>query len=209
LPERQLSLTVIGKFSPRDMPPMPTDRTLSELRAEFNRSRFLAMPIAGAIAWTVAGVLGAVLPERQASIALFLCMPAVFPLGALIARFTGDDLFGAESQNELDGLFMLGLLMANLVWAIAIPFWMIEPSSLPLSAGVLAGLMWIPFSWIIQHWIGLFHAIARTVLIVAAWFLFPEHRFVAIPAIIVFVYLVSIFVLATRELPTTTTPTGS
>lgn len=68
---------------------MSTNRTLSELRAEFGRSRFLAMPIAGAVAWSAAGVFGAILPAQQASIALFFCMPAVFPLGLLFARLTG------------------------------------------------------------------------------------------------------------------------
>lgn len=128
-------------------------------------------------------------------------MPAVFPLGLLISRFVGEDLFGAKGQNELDRLFVQGLLMASLVWCIAIPFWMIEPSSLPLSAGILAGLMWVPLSWILQHWVGLFHAIARSILVVLAWFLFPGHRFIVIPAIIVVVYLVSIVALATRQLP--------
>ena len=187
---------------------MSTDRRLSELRAEFGRSRFLAMPVAGAVAWLAAGVFGAILPASQASIALFLCMPAVFPLALLFARFTGEDLFGTKSRNELDSLFMLGVLMAQLVWAIAIPFWMIEPSSLPLSAGILAGLMWIPFSWIIQHWVGLFHSIARTVGVVAAWFLFPGHRFVVIPAVIVIVYVITIVALAKRRLPEPAPPSG-
>ncbi len=185
---------------------LSSERTLSELRAEFGRSRFLAMPIAGTVAWFAAGVFGAILPAEQAALALFLCMPAVFPLGILFARFTGEDLFGTTSRNELDSLFMLGMLMANLVWAIAIPFWMIEPSSLPLSAGILAGLMWIPFSWIIQHWVGLFHSISRTVLITLAWFLFPDHRFVLIPAIIVIVYLITIIVLVKRRLPPAAPP---
>lgn len=188
---------------------MSTDRTLNELRAEFGRSRFLAMPIAGAVAWSAAGgVFGAILRPGPASIALFFCMASVFPLGLLIARFTGEDLFGTKSRNELDSLFMLGLLMANLVWAIAIPFWMIEPSSLPLSGGILAGLMWIPFSWILQHWVALFHGITRTVLVVTAWFLFPDHRFVAIPAVIVIVYLITIVALATRRLPEPAWPRG-
>ena len=187
---------------------MPTDRTLNELRAEFGRSRFLAMPIAGAVAWSAAGVFGAFLPEGPASIALFVCMPMVFPLGIFFARFTGEDLFGTKSQNELDGLFMLSLLMSSLVWGIAIPFWMIEPSSLPLSAGILAGLMWVPFSWILKHWVGLFHGITRTVMVVMAWFFFPDHRFVAIPAVIVIVYLISIAVLATRRLPEPAWPSG-
>ena len=50
----------------------------------------------------------------------------------------------------------------------------------------------------IQHWVGLFHGIARTILVLAAWYLFPAHRFVAIPAVIVAVYLVTIYVLWTR-----------
>ena len=117
------------------------------------------------------------------------------------ARLIGEDLFGAKGQNELDRLFLLGLLMANLVWCIAIPFWMMEPSSLPLSAGILAGLMWVPMSWMLQHWVGLFHAIARSILVVLAWFLLPGHRFTAIPVVIVVVYLVSIYALAARKLP--------
>src|SRR5688572_9746213 len=160
---------------------MSAEPTLSELRASFGRSRMLSMPIAGAIAWSAAGVFGAILRDADsASIALFLCMPAVFPLALIISRFMGEDLFGSQNRNELDQLFGFGILMSILVWGIAIPFWMIEPSSLPLSGGILAGLMWVPLSWILQHWVGLFHAVTRTILVVAAWFLFPDHRFIAI-----------------------------
>jgi len=185
---------------------MSANRTLSELRAEFSQSRFLAMPIAGTIAWSAAGVLGTVFPAHSASIALFFCTGLIFPLGLLIARFTGEDLLGSKSQNDLDRLFGLNVLMANLVWGIAIPFWFIEPSSLPLSAGILAGTMWVPFSWMIQHWVGLFHGIARTVLVVAAWFLLPAHRFVAIPVVVVIVYVISILALTNRRLPEPSPP---
>jgi hypothetical protein len=176
---------------------MPTERTLSELRAEFGRSRFLAMPIAGAIAWAVAAVFGSRLESGPAAIALFLCTAAIFPLGLLIARFTGEDLLGSTG-NELDRLFGLNVLMANLTWGIVIPFWMTDPSSLPLGAGILAGLMWVPFSWMIQHWVGLFHAIVRTVLVAGVWLLFPPARFVAVPLVVVAVYLVTIAVLLNR-----------
>jgi uncharacterized protein DUF7010 len=177
---------------------MSADRTLSELREEFGRSPLIAMPIAGTIAWAAAGVLGAMLRPGPASIALFICTGAIFPMGLIISRFTGEDLLGGASANELDRLFGLNILMANLVWAIAIPFWLIEPSSLPLSVGVLAGLMWVPLSWMIQHWVGLFHAIVRTVLVAAVWFLFPSQRFVLIPLVIVVVYLISIVALVRR-----------
>ncbi len=182
------------------------DGTLSELRAEFGRSRILAMPAAGAIAWTVVGLAGILLPAI-AWLALFICTGMIFPIGLMVARLLGEDLTGAQRENnELDRLFMYTVLMASMVWAIAIPFFMIEKSSLPLSVGILAGLMWIPYSWIVQHWIGLFHGISRTVLVVAAWYLVPQLRYVAIPAVIVIIYMITIFVLATRQIPDPSKP---
>jgi hypothetical protein len=86
-----------------------------------------------------------------------------------------------------------------MVWAIAIPFFLKEPSSLPLTVGILTGLMWIPFSWMIEHWIGIVHGIARTVLVTAAWYLFPKDRFVVIPLVIVAMYAVTIVVLKRRR----------
>ena len=109
-----------------------------------------------------------------------------------------------QYQTKLHWIVMAGhtviaILLALL--AIAIPFFMIEPTSLPLTVGILTGLMWVPFSWMIQHWVGLFHGIARTVLVTAAWYLFPQRRFVAIPAVIVVIYLITIVVLARRPGP--------
>ena len=174
-------------------------QTLDEQRAEFARSPFLAMPIAGTIAWSVIGVAGAFLSVSLAAWVLFIATGMIFDLGVLIARITGEDLLGkSRKSNAIDRLFLLTVVMAWMVFAIAIPFFMIELTSLPLSVGILAGLMWIPFSWMIQHWIGLFHGIARTVLVVTCWYLFPGHRFVVIPAVIVAVYLVTIVALAKR-----------
>jgi hypothetical protein len=44
---------------------MSSERTLNELRAEFWRPRMLAMPIAGAAAWTAVGIFGAILPDAD------------------------------------------------------------------------------------------------------------------------------------------------
>jgi hypothetical protein len=67
-----------------------------------------------------------------------------------------------------------------------------------LSVGILSGLMWLPFSWIIGHWIGTFHALSRTALVTASWYLFPRYRFIAVPAVIVAIYAVTIVVLEAR-----------
>gem|GEM_PF-565729 len=158
------------------------------------------MPIAGAIAWTAIGIAGALLPIPLAAWALFIGTGMIFYLGLGVARLTGEDLLGkTRKNNAFDRLFLLTVLMACLVYAIAIPFFLIEPTSLPLTVGILTGLMWVPLSGMIQHWVGIFHGVTRTVAIVTAWYLFPRHRFVAIPAVIVVIYLVTIYVLAGRR----------
>jgi hypothetical protein len=181
---------------------MSSSQSLDASRAEYAQQKFLAMPIAGAIAWTVAGILGTMLPTRTASLALFFCTGMIFGLGILVGKLIGEPLIDREKPlSELDRLFLTTVMMANLVWAIAIPFYMIDHTSLPLTVGVLAGTMWLPFSWMIQHWVGYFHAVSRTVLIVIAWYAYPAQRFVVIPAIIVAIYLISIYALATRQRP--------
>ena len=178
----------------------PAPVSLDEHRARFARSPFLAMPIAGSIAWTGIGIAGSLLPTSLAAWALFIGTGTIFSLGLLVARFTGEDLLGRQRPgNPFDALFLRTVIMAWLVFAIAIPFFRTEPTSLPLTVGILAGLMWLPFGWMIQHWVGTFHAVTRTVLCLAAWYAFPDQRFVAIPVVIVAVYLVTIGALVKRR----------
>jgi hypothetical protein len=96
-------------------------------------------------------------------------------------------------------LFFFTAAQAILVYAIAIPFFLVEYSSLPMTVGILTGLMWLPFSWIIQHWVGIFHVLTRTVLVLVVWYTLPAHRFVAIPAVIVLVYVITMIILKSRK----------
>jgi hypothetical protein len=173
--------------------------SLDRQHAAFVTNRFIAMPVAGTIAWTGIGVAGALLPPGLAVWAVFIGTGMIFYLGLAVARLTGEDLLGKKRQSEFfDRVFLSAVGMSVMVYAIAIPFFLVEPSSLPMAVGILAGLMWLPFSAMIGHWIGYFRAIARTVLIVVAYYAFPGQRFTLIPAIIVAVYLVTIYVLEKR-----------
>ena len=67
--------------------------------------------------------------------------------------------------------------------------------------GIGLGIHWIVYSWIIQHPVGLIHAILRTGLVVTAWCAFPGRRLLAVPAVIVIVYLISLAVMARRPIP--------
>jgi hypothetical protein len=179
-----------------------TGISLDAQYAAFLHSRFLAMPIAGAIAWTAIGIAGATLPLGLAVWAVFIGTGMIFYLAVGISRFTGEDLLGRSNKgNFFSRVFFFAIASALLVYAIAIPFFLADPTSLPLSVGILTGLMWLPFSGLLQHWVGVFHAVTRTVFVLVAWYLFPHARFVVIPAVIVAVYLVSIVILWKRRIP--------
>jgi hypothetical protein len=171
--------------------------TLEEYRAEFSDGRFLAMPLSGAICWSLAGIGSLYLNAFHSSLLLFAATGSIVYLAMFVSRLTGENFFRGFS-NPFDRLFFVGLFMSLLVFAIVIPFFMTDYRSITLGVGILTGLMWMTFSWIVQSWVGYVHTVARTVLVVAVWYLFPEHHFQAVPTVIVALYLVTIVVLERR-----------
>lgn len=157
------------------------------------------MPLAGAVAWTIVGVAGIFLAPIVKVWVLFGAVGSIAGLGIFFSRLTGENFLDKHRpKNVFDGLFFRTIGEAWLVFVIAIPFFRADYTSLPLSVGILSGLMWLPFSWIIGHWIGTFHTLTRTTLVTTAWYLFPHFRFIAVPAVIVAIYAVTIVVLEGR-----------
>lgn len=179
---------------------MKNERTLQQQRVEFANSSFLATPLAGLVAWLITGVAALILPVYYVVWTLFIATGSIVYLGMFISKFTGENFLDKKKpKNEFDQLFMLTVLQALLVYSIAIPFFLIDYSSLPMTVGILTGLMWVPFSWIIKHWIGMFHAIVRTIVVLVLWYTIPDYRFVVIPFAIVGIYIITIAVLMKRK----------
>lgn len=175
--------------------------TLEQQRTQFANRKFLATPLSGLIAWLLVGVSGLFLSDRITVWVLFIATGSIVYLALFISKYTGENfLDNTKHKNVFDGLFLYTVVQAVLVYAIAIPFFIADYTSLPLTVGVLTETMWLPFSWIIKHWIGIFHAVLRTVLIVLFWYLFPEQRFVVIPFTIVIIYIITMFILSKRTL---------
>lgn len=173
--------------------------SLEAQRQAFSQRRFLATPLAGTLAWTAVGVAGALGSPQLASLVLYIATGSIVYLALFLSRFTGEHLADrSKPKNTFDTLFFSTVAMSVLVYSIAIPFALQDRSSLPLSVGILTCLMWVPFSWVIQHWIGIAHALARTVLILVCWWAFPTQRFTVIPAVIVAIYLLTMLVLEAR-----------
>ena len=179
---------------------MYMERSLEQQRIEFSQSNFLATPLSGMIVWLMVGIAGLFLPDSTVVWILFIGTGSIVYLALFVSKFTGENFLDkSKPKNEFDALFMYTVGQAVVVYAIAIPFFLVDYTSLPLSIGILTGTMWIPFSWMIKHWVGLFHTISRTILVLALWYVLPEMRFVAIPFAIVLVYLITIFILQKRR----------
>lgn len=177
-----------------------TKRTLEEQRLEFSNQKFLATPLAGLIVWTIIGIIGIFFSDFVAVWSIFIGAGSIVYLGLFISKFTGENFLDkSKPKNEFDTLFLFTAAQAILVYAIAIPFFLVDYSSLPMTVGILTGLMWLPMSWIISHWVGIFHALTRTLVIVALWYLLPDYRFIAIPFAIVLIYIVTLWILKTRK----------
>ncbi len=176
-------------------------RTLEQQKEDFKRKKLLASPIAGLIAWLIIALSGVFFPDRVTVWVLFIATGSIVYLAMVISKWTGENyLDKTKPKNTFDTLFFLTIVQALLVYSIAIPFFLVDYTSLPLTVGILTGLMWVPLTWIIDHWIGLFHSIVRTILIVILWYLFPSERFITIPLTIVLLYIVSIVVLKNRKI---------
>ena len=175
-------------------------RTLEQQRIEFSNQKFLATPLAGLIVWTIIGFAGIFFSDFVAVWTIFIGTGSIVYLGLFLSKFTGENFLDkSKPKNEFDKLFLFTAGQAILVYSIAIPFFLVDYSSLPMTVGILTGLMWLPFSWIINHWIGIFHSLVRTIIILIIWYALPQYRFVAIPFAIVLIYIITIIILKNRK----------
>ncbi len=174
--------------------------TLDDYRKDFELSsnRSVSMPIAGAFIWASIALLSTLLNENIAIYVLLFATGTIFPVALVIAKFRNENL--VSSPNPFAKLMGLCIIMVNLLWVVHIPLLLNVPEFVPLSLGVALGLHWVVYSWIVQHPVGLIHAVLRSILIVAVWYLFPSNRLFAISSAIVLVYLVSIYQMLTRNI---------
>lgn len=174
--------------------------TLAELRSayEVSSNRSMSMPIAGTIVWFLIGVAAFFLPFKTALLVLVISTGMIFPLALQIAKVRKEKLL--DSSNPLAKLMLYCIVMVNLLWGVHVPLLMMSPQFVPLSLGIALGLHWIVFSWIIQHNLGIIHAVLRTVLIVDVWFAFPDHRISGVAFAVCIAYLISLRQMHTRKI---------
>lgn len=176
--------------------------TLEQQRLKFCQRKLFATPLSGTLVWLIVGISGFLFSDEVTSLVLFIATGCIVYISMIVSKLTGEDILAnAKENNAFDKLFFLTVGQSLLTYAIAIPFFNLDQTSLPLTVGILTGTMWLPLSWIINHWVGLFHAISRTLLVTILWYMLPEHRFTAIPFGIVIIYLITLVILQKRRRP--------
>ncbi|WP_394201963.1 DUF7010 family protein [Shewanella waksmanii] len=174
-------------------------KSLEQYREEYKQKKLITMPIAGAIVWLLLGITALVVPAKNMVLPVYIGTGCIFYLALFISRFTGEKLLVKKAQrNPFDTLFLYTLGMSWCAFAVAIPFGLENYTAVPMAIGIVSGLMWLPISWSLEHNVGIIHTVLRTVLIVIAWYVFPEQRFIVIPFVIVFVYAISLYQLLSR-----------
>lgn len=158
----------------------------------------MSLPIAGCIAWTAIALIGVLLPFEQSVFIMLFSTGMIFPLSLLIAKVRKEIIF--NNRNPFARLMGASTGMVNLLWAIHIPLILKAPEFVPLTLGISLGLHWIIYSWIVQHSLGIYHSILRTMLVLAAWMFFPDNRITAIGLSITAVYILSIFQMSKRKI---------
>jgi hypothetical protein len=179
---------------------MMNKQAMITLRTEFEKEagRSLALPIAGTIVWSIAGIAALFLPADIGTYVLLFGSGAIFPIGLGVARLLGENPMA--NNNPLSRLMGLCVLMVNLLWALHLTLLFSDASYFPLSLGIGLGLHWVVFSWIIGHPVGTIHAILRTVLATMLWWLLPANSITAVALGVVVAYGYSIYTLSRRPL---------
>lgn len=172
--------------------------SLDQEFARFRARRFLAMPLAGSLAWLLVLAAGQWLDARWHLLAVYGLTGCIAYLGMGLSKLTGEDFMAQQNRNRVTSLFMLCVGQALLAYAIAIPMAIQDPRSVVFTVGMLTGFMWLPCAWLIGHWVCAFHAIARTLLILAVWLIAPSQGMVLVPLIVLAMYAITILTLERR-----------
>jgi hypothetical protein len=106
----------------------------------------IGMPVAGLIFWLAVAVILRQMPERSALVASFFATGAVLPLGALLTRLAGGDLFAKSAT-----LTPLGLQLAAVqlfYWPVIILIFRQATVWTPFAMAVLFGSHFLPYWWL-------------------------------------------------------------
>jgi len=186
---------------------MANDRALIEFEAERTRLARLTrmgigMPMAGCLYWLIVGVLLSALPMGRALVYAFALTGMVFPVGFLLTRGFGGDLFAKSAS-----LTPLGIILAAIqifYWPVVIVVFVNAREWTPFVLGVLFGSHFLPYLWLYRSRGYAFLAISTCVVLSGAAIVTRGPLYHQVPVIAAACYAIAVIILwsEVRRLPT-------
>jgi hypothetical protein len=148
--------------------------------------RGIGMPIAGMLYWIAVAVLVRELPMRTAMLATFFATGVVFPVGFLITKLLGGDLFAkSERFTSLGMLFNAAQLF---FWPIIVVVYRGAPEWTPFAMAVLFGSHFLGYAWLYRSRGYAFLTVGTTVLLCTAVLVAGGPLFTTVPLLTAAVY---------------------
>lgn len=181
---------------PFSAPPVPTvTAAIDAERARLARAtvRGVGMPIAGLVFWLAVAVLLRELPLKTALFWSYCATGAVFPLGVLLTRALGGDLF-ARSET-LTPLGMLLNAMQLFFWPVIILLGIVAPLWVPYVMATLFGSHFLGYAWLYRSRGYAVLSVGVSVLLTAAVVYARDPLYTTVPLLTAAVYAVAILFL--------------
>lgn len=132
---------------------MTGDAAVATFRAERERlaqatRKGIGMPLAGLLYWLAVAFLVRALPERTALVFSFALTGMVFPVGALLTRLSGGDLFAKSPTLTALGLYLAAVQL--FYWPVIVVIFLNAPTWTPFAMAILFGSHFLPYAWLYQ-----------------------------------------------------------
>jgi hypothetical protein len=177
---------------------MAADAALVEFEAERDRlslatRKGIGMPMAGLLFWLGVAVLVRVFPQKTALIYSFALTGVVFPVGALLTKLAGGDLFHKSPTFTPLGIQLAALQL--FYWPILILVFNAVPNWTPFTMAVLFGSHFLPYSWLYRSRGYAFLAIGTAFVATAGIFVFRRPLYDIVPLLAAACYAVTVAML--------------
>ena len=149
----------------------------------------ISLPVAGAVYWTVLGLLAATEAVDDWGLAAAMMSGLIFLLGLLLQYPLKAKFMGVKSP--VSGAAMWSIMSINFLWPLHFVVISLVPEAAPLTLAIGMTLHWPVIGWAYASRVCYAHAIARIAVVTAIWYGFPEWRFTGLSFAVAGLYLLA------------------
>jgi len=151
-------------------------------------------PLAGAIWWAAAAVLGAYVPIKTWALLVFIGSGLIFPLAIVLSKILRVDFMNQKSA--IDDAIAPAFIGMLLFWPMAFAAFWTAVELTPLIVAIGMAMHWPVIGWTYGR-TALYsaHAIVRALAAFSLWLLFPDQRTIWVPASVSVVYIATVIAI--------------